>query len=412
VRIEGGLIAAVGSASEFRPERGDDVVDTTGKWIVPGYVDAHVHLFDSGSLYTSPDDYDLSRLVPHEEERRRIESGIDRTLERFLCSGVTTVASLGGPRFEVALQKRDAPPRVVSAGPFLASFPVGEITLWTREDPVLVQIGSPDEARAKVRELLDAGVGLVKAGYAGPSPAEFAPVLAALVAEAHGKGLRVAMHAEELDAARMSLAAGVDVLAHTVTDRLLDEETLSLARDVVVTTGLSHFESYRDVLEERVELLPIETRCGDPEVIATWGDLAGIPLAERPPMPASIRWGSSEEGQGVLLENTRRLHRAGVRLAVGTNGGSVGTLQGPSFHRELRKLAEAGLPLGDVLVAASANGARALGLLEERGTIEKGKAADLLVLAKNPLERVEGFAAIERVYAAGKERPVTGASRP
>ena len=88
-------------------------------------VDAHVHLFDSGSLYTSPDDYDLTRLVSHEEERRRIESGIDRTLERFLCSGVTTVASLGGPRFEVALQKRAEPPRVVSAGPFLASFPVG-----------------------------------------------------------------------------------------------------------------------------------------------------------------------------------------------------------------------------------------------------------------------------------------------
>jgi imidazolonepropionase-like amidohydrolase len=129
-------------------------------------------------------------------------------------------------------------------------------------------------------------------------------------------------------------------------------------------------------------------------------------------MPASIRWGSSEEGRRVLLENTRRLHRAGVRLAVGTNGGNVGTLQGPSFHRELRKLAEAGLPLGDVLVAATANGSRALGLLEERGTIEKGKAADLLVLAKNPLESVEGFAAIERVYAAGKERPVTGASRP
>ncbi|HJS74403.1 MAG TPA: amidohydrolase family protein, partial [Vicinamibacteria bacterium] len=229
---------------------------------------------------------------------------------------------------------------------------------------------------------------------------------------AHGKGLRVAMHAEELDTAKMALAAGVDVLAHTVSDRLFDEEALSLARGAIVTTGLSHFESYRDVLEERVELLPIETRCGDPEVIATWDDLARIPAGQRPAMPASIGWGSSTEGRDILLENTHRFHRAGVRLAVGTNGGNVGSLQGPSFHRELSMLAEAGLPLQDVLVAATANGARALGLLGERGTIEPGKAADLNVLARNPLESVEGFAAIERVFAAGKERAVTGASRP
>ncbi len=87
---------------------------------------------------------------------------------------------------------------------------------------------------------------LVKAGYAGPRPLEFAPVLSALVDEAHAKGLRVAMHAEELEAAKMALSSGVDVLAHTVVDRLLDEEALSLARGVVVTTGLSHFGSYRD----------------------------------------------------------------------------------------------------------------------------------------------------------------------
>jgi len=363
-----------------------------------------VHLFDSGSLYTSPDDYDLTGLVPHEEERRRIQDRIEKTLDRFLCSGVTTVASLGGPRFELELQSSSAP-HVVAAGPFLANFPVGEVTLWTREDPVLVQVATPEAARARVRELLESGVGLVKAGYAGSSPSEFAPVLAALVGEAHARGRRLAMHAEELEAAKMALESGVDVLAHTVVDRPLDEEALSLARErgVVSVTGLSHFGSYRDVLEERVELLPIEARCGDPEVIVTWDDLARIPAAERPATPAAIRWGSSPKGRAILLENVRLLHRAGVPLAVGTNGGNVGTLQGPSFHRELSMLAEAGLPLGDVLVAATRNGALALGLLEQRGTIERGKAADVLVLSENPLESVEAFAAVERVFVDGRE---------
>lgn len=338
-----------------------------------------MHLFDSGSLYTSPDDYDLTRLVPHEEERRRIQDRIEKTLDRFLCSGVTTVASLGGPRWELDLQSRSGAPHVVAAWPFLANFPVSEITLWTREDPVLVQVATPEAARVKVRELFENGVGIVKAGYAGPNPSEFAPVLAAMVDEAHAKSLRVAMHAEELEAAKMALHAGVDVLAHTVVDRRLDDDVLALARErgVVSITGLSHFGSYRDVLEESTTLLPIEARCGDPEVIVTWDDLARIPAAERPAMPASIRGGSSSEGRAILLENVRLLHRAGVPLAVGTNGGNVGTLQGPSFHRELRMLAEAGVPLEDVLVAATRDGALALGLLEERGTIEKGRAADV-----------------------------------
>jgi imidazolonepropionase-like amidohydrolase len=190
-----------------------------------------VHLFDSGSLYTSPDDYDVTRLVPYEEERRRIQDRIEKTLDRFLCSGVTTVASLGGPRWELGLQKSSDAPRVVAAGPFLANFPVSETTLWTREDPVLVQVATPEAVRVQVGLLRLTGVGLVKAGYAGSNPGEFAPILSILVDEAHAKGLKVAMHAEELEAARMALKWGVDVLAHTVVDRALDDEVLALARN-------------------------------------------------------------------------------------------------------------------------------------------------------------------------------------
>lgn len=405
LEVRDGRIAAVGGASDYRPRSGDRVVDATGKWIVPGYVDTHVHFLDSGSLYTSPDDYDLTRFVPHEEERKRIQGAIEATLERFLCSGVTTVASLGGPRWELALARDSRAPHVITAGPFLANFAVGDVTLWTGEDPVLVQISSPQAARSKVRELHRAGVGIVKVGVVGDRPAEFAPVVRALVDEAGKVGLRVAMHAEELAAAKMALQSGVQVLAHTVSDRVVDEEFLSLAKTkgAVSISGLAHFDAYRQVLDQSRagSLLPIEKRCGDPDVISTWKDLAGIPVDERPPMPPSIRWGSSPEGRRVLLENVRRLYRAGIPIAVGTNGGNVGTLQGPSFHRELRMLAEAGVPLTDVLVAATRNGALALGVLADRGTLEAGKVADFVVLDENPLANVDAYAAIHSVTVAG-----------
>jgi imidazolonepropionase-like amidohydrolase/precorrin-6B methylase 2 len=406
--IEDGRITAIGESAGYRPRLDDEVLDARGKWIVPGYIDVHVHLFDSGSLYTSPDDYDLNRLVPHEEERGRIESKIDETLARFLCSGVTTVASLGGPRWELDVSRRSVAPRVVSAGPFLAGFPVGDVTLWTREDPVLVPIASPQEARERAREVASAGAGILKAGYvavAGPGLDVFLPVLHALVEEARARGLPVAVHAEELETAKAAARAGVDVLAHTVVDRPVDEEFLALAKrsGLVAVTGAAHFGSYSDVLRERVELLDVEKRCGDPDVISTWSDLSRIPESERPPIPSSIAWGSSPAGREILIGNLSRMHRAGIPIAVGTNGGNVGTLQGPSFHRELHALVEAGMPLEDVLVAATRNGARALGLAGERGTIEVGKAADLVILDESPLQSVEAFAAIDRVLVGGRD---------
>ncbi len=98
VEITDGRIGRVSEAGDYQIPEGADVFDMTGKWLLPGLIDTHTHLLDSGSLYTSPDDYDLTARVPHAEERRRIRERMPATLASYLCSGVTTVASLGGPR--------------------------------------------------------------------------------------------------------------------------------------------------------------------------------------------------------------------------------------------------------------------------------------------------------------------------
>lgn len=407
VEIRDGRIASVGSAADYDVPDGAEVIDASGKWLLPGLIDTHTHFLDSGSLYTSPDDYDLTQYVPHGEERRWIRDAMPETLDAYLCSGITTVASFGGPRWELDLARETEAPHVLTTGPFLANFPVGEVTLWTLEDPVLVTLESPEDARAKVRELEARGVDLIKVGFgAGPGLTldDFRPKLEALVDEAHRLGLRVAMHAEELDTAKVAIRSSVDVLAHTVVDRVVDSEFLELASasGVVSITGLAHFDRYRAVLEGTVELLPIETRCGDGRVIATWDELEEIPADERPEMPAAIRWGSSDEAREILETNVRKMHAAGIPLATGSNGGNVGTLQGPSYHRELHRLADAGIPLDAIVVAATRNAARALGIGDVRGTLTPGKAADVLVLRANPLEDVDHFAAIDSVYVDGQ----------
>ena len=408
VAIDDGRVLAVGRAADYRPSPDDDVVDAAGKWIVPGLIDTHTHLFDDGSLYTSPDDFDLTFIVPHEVVREQVLERMPETLDRYLCSGVTTVASMGGARWELELREKTRAPHVLTAGPFLGNFPVGAMTLWTEDDPVLVQLTSPEAARETARELDARGVDFLKVGFAAGAGLDlpaFRPVLAALVEEAHARGLGVAMHAEELEVARAAVSAGVDVLAHTVSDRIVDEDFLAAAKaaGVVSVSGLAHFDRYRDVIEGTVELSPIEERCGDPDAIASWKDLELIEDANRPPVPAAIRWGSSPEARAILLSNVRRLRDAGIRLAAGSNGGNVGTLQGPSYHRELVGLAEAGLTPPEVLVAATRDAALALGVLDDRGTLERGKLADVVLLGRDPLRDVENFSAIELVLVGGVE---------
>jgi imidazolonepropionase-like amidohydrolase len=281
------------------------------------------------------------------------------------------------------------------------------MTLWTHDDPVLVQLVNADDARARVRAVHESGVDLVKVGFA-PAPghelAAFTPILEALVEEAHARGLRVAMHAEQLEVAKLAVRSGVDVLAHTIVDRPVDDELIGLARDAgtVSITGLAHFERYQQVLDQSVSLLPIEERCGDPDVVASWDELGEFREDDRPLVPEVIRYGASAEARRILLGNVRRLFEAGVPIAAGSNGGNIGTLQGPSFHREFHMMAEAGLPPSAVLVSATRDAARALGVGDSRGTVEVGKAGDLLVLSKDPLESVENLAAIETVYVNGE----------
>ena len=251
------------------------------------------------------------------------------------------------------------------------------------------------------------GVDLIKVGFgAGPGLTReaFAPKLEALVDEAHRAGLLVAMHAEELETAKMAVRAGVDVLAHTVVDRVVDDEFLELAAasGVIGITGLAHFDRYRDVLASTIELLPIEERCGDARVIASWDELADIPEAERPEMPSAIQWGSSAEARSILQTNVRKMYESGITLAAGSNGGNMGTLQGPSFHRELHRLAEAGVPLDAIVTAATRDAAKSFGSRRGSGHAHPpGSLRMCWCCAPTPLQHVDNFAAIDTVYVAG-----------
>ena len=412
VVVDGERIAAAGPRGAVRVPPGAAVVDLTGKWLVPGLVDAHVHFFLSGGLYTRPDVVDLRGVRPYPEEIAGTRARIDRTLARYLASGVTAVLDAGGPLWTLEVRERarglGPAPRVAAAGPLLGTrvpAALGEL-----DDPPMLAIDTPAAARAAVEDLARHRPDLVKIWWVRPD-ADLADQLArvrAAVEAAHARGLPVLAHATQRRVARAAVEAGADRLAHGVRDEPVDEDLLDAMarRGVVYTPTLAVGEGYREVPGRRVELLAIERRLGDPEAIASYGDAEGLPpRPARPWLEQRACWRPLRRPAGPRLveaENLRRVAARGITVAAGSDAGNIGTLHGPSLHRELELMAEAGLTPMQVLVAATAGGAAALGRAGDLGTVEPGKLADLVVLDADPLQDIRHTQAIARVMKGGR----------
>jgi imidazolonepropionase-like amidohydrolase len=211
----------------------------------------------------------------------------------------------------------------------------------------------------------------------------------------------VAVHATELETAKAAIRAGADILVHSVTDRLVDNEFINLvkSRDILYITTLWVEDGYRMVLNQQISLNDFEQKTGDPEVIATWSDLAKIPPAD---IPGGAPRVPPAPKRPIAYDNLMLLESAGVRIVAGTDAGNIGTLHGPALHRELEMMASAGLRPMDIIVSATKNAAAVMGRQSEVGTLEKGKYADLVILDADPLADVKNTRKIFKVMKAGE----------
>src|SRR5262245_54098530 len=153
--IAGDKIQLAGRGITLELPQGAKVIDGRGKFVIPGLVDSHVHFFQSGNLYTRPDAADFNAVVPYAQEIARNQARLDATFKVWLANGVTGVADVGGPFWNFDVRDRAAAtaaaPRMVVAGPLISMIADPPLD---GDDPPIVRIGSPDEARAlAAREL-------------------------------------------------------------------------------------------------------------------------------------------------------------------------------------------------------------------------------------------------------------------
>src|SRR5437763_39862 len=252
------------------------IIDCKGKFILPGYIDTHVHFFQSGDLYTRPDGVDLNKIRSYADEIAWIKKNLPDTFARYLRCGVTSVVDVGGPMWNFEVRKianSDAKaPRVAVAGPLISSVSREKLDLG---DPPIVKIDTPDQAREFVRKLAAQNPDLVKIWYIVDKdhPVEsFRPIVRATVEESHARKIRVAVHATELETARAAVEEGADVLVHSVTDKPVDDAFVKLLKDrhVILCPTLVVFERYGRTFSHQLNLTPEEKKWGNPEGLASF----------------------------------------------------------------------------------------------------------------------------------------------
>ena len=414
ILIRNGRIVKIGRGLQAG---GAKTLDVKGATVLPGFIDAHVHLgFGAGNTLHS------KTWKPWKTTWGRYHR---RYLRAYLACGITTVLDAAAP--EEVLREVNSTLAAGNPGPrYLAlayiKAPDGYPTLPVFDDNI---VSTADGVKTKLDQFQSAGYVGVKAlidkGWSPFSDLKYysPEVSEAIRLEAPRRGLPVYAHVSSLEDTRLALDLGIRGLMHPIHYRNDDYSAEYIARfvksKIYMVSTLSVMDSksarYRPerlkdpMLDLVVPELELKT-ARSPEA-GTHEDRATIDFV-MPGLPDFLKdifawFALSEKKQVDALRHTQKiilkLHKAGVPIVMGTdsvnNPHAIYIFHGPTSLREIELLGEAGLTPMEALVAATGNPARMLGLEKEIGTVEVGKQADLVVLRDDPLKNLGAVRTIQ-----------------
>ncbi|MDF2189919.1 amidohydrolase family protein [Paraflavitalea sp. CAU 1676] len=409
VVIDSNRITAVGSIKKIKVPANGTVIDGSGKYLMPGMTDAHIHFFQSGGLYTRPDGANLQQFYPYEKDQQWVRDNLYNQMARYLACGITRVIDVGGPMSNYAV--RDSvnaqliAPEALVTGPLVSTYLPPNLD---KKDPPIVKVTTAEEARALVKKQLPLKPDFIKIWYIvlpGQKPEATLPIVQAAIEESHAAGLKVAVHATEYETAKLAVTAGADILVHSVDDKVLDTEMLQLlkSKQVVYIPTLLVSQGYSRTFTQQFNFTAHDFTYGDPFMLGTLSDLQHIEKSKLPFDYKSLRsrMHIPDKGDSTMLTNLKLAQEAGVLVVAGTDAGNIGTLHASSFFAELLAMQQAGLSNAEILRSATINAAKGFGKDKAYGTIEKGKIADLLLLDKDPLQDLTALGNIQTVIHRG-----------
>ena len=401
VVLDGKQILEIGPADKVQAPPGAEVVDVHGKSIIPALISAHSHLgLCQGALGPKPENY--------------TRENVQHQLEQYERYGVLTVMSLGVNKdILYAWREEQRMGKLDGADIFTADRGLG-VQRGAPPFPLLQdQVYRPtsiEEARADVRESVARHPDLIKIwldDLFGTAPKMEPEIFQAVIEqahaiadEAHKSKLKVAAHIFYLSDAKALVKAGIDIIAHSVRDQPVDAEFIEAmkANGVVYIPTLDLDESQFIFADQPAWMQePFFTKAVDPVLLERWKSLL---YAKE--MQANPNTPKNKAAAAIGQRNLKTLFDAGVKVAFGTDSGALPTrVQGFAEHRELQLLVQAGLSPAEAIVCATKNSAEVIGA-SDRGTLEPGKKADLLVLDGNPLDDIRNTMKIDMIIHEGK----------
>lgn len=416
VVVKEGRIDCAGTRAECPLPDQATVTDLRGQWITPGLVDAHVHFSQTGWADGRPDALDLRAEHPYEKTSADLEAHPERFFRTDLCAGVTAVFDVGGYPWTTRLWRRaqDDPraPHVAAAGPLLSTL---DHWLNLPAERQFILLSDAKSAHDGVQYLSALGSSAVKVWYiVRPElPVEkSAPAVMAAGEEARKAGLPLIVHATGLAEAKVALRAGAHLLVHGVSDQPVDDEFLALARKsgAIYCPTLTVVDGYLRLSEavaaQRMPPVDDPHGCLDAATRARLAATATVDVSKVDPTRLEARRQRTATADKTGLDNLKKVMDAGIPVAMGTDAGNPLTLHGVSVYAEMEAMQKAGLTPMQVLVASTQGGARAMRMEKEFGTVEKGKAADLLVLGADPTASAAAFRSLRQVMRAGALRSI------
>ena len=379
--IEDGRIRQIGAFDDVRAAAPKDiaVVDLGRAAVLPGLIDCHAHLLDAMDPGSSPADNLILTLAKEAPTKRALRGAA--MARQMLDAGFTTVRNVGHSGIEGDVSLRDAirsgwvpGPRIVAAGRKIAPLggqvlPVQERVAATLVDQEFLAVVTPDDGRRAVLENLRIGADVIKVVADDPPRAIHDETMKAIVEEAHRARIKVAVHAMTRAGIEAAIAAGVDSIEHG--DEASDEQFQTMRQKGIV---------FVPTLWSR-DILPV------PRAMAALPNIEALK-------------DHYIAGQRGKLERARK---AGVVIAFGSDNwfdNGVKT-RGEMTSLVLQALETFGMSPADVIRSATVTAAELVNLASVSGTLEPGKAADLIAIDGDPLAAARDLAKVTFVMKGG-----------
>jgi len=419
VVISNDLITNIQLSSKIKIPANATVIDGKGKFLFPGLVDAHIHFFQNGGLYTRPDAIDFRNDKPYNKEINLAHQTMEDKLRRYLQNGITTVIDVGATYSFLKQRKefatKDYAPTIYMTGPLATTYEPSVYENLKDDEPFNL-VKTVEDGIKMVQNQLPLQPDFIKIWYITSrdkdgieaSARKNLPIIKAIINEAHKNKLKVAVHATERITAQLAVENGCDFLVHSVDDELLKDDFVQLLKKnkTILCPTLVVHDGYINTFGQKIQFTNHDLLKSDPYQLGSLLDLKHLPDTllinnYKRRINSEQALANTAEENAICMQNLKKLSDAGIIIATGTDAGNIGTLHASSYLAEVKAMQKSGMTNWQIIQASTVNGAKVLSKENEFGTITIGKKANLILLDNNPIENLENISKIHRVINRG-----------